>query len=75
MTQHKINLDPAKPHDDASAEDDEWALRMADASIEYDDEDGSEPGEECGRWDNGSLVRSCAKAGTEECDFECPYRV
>jgi len=31
-------------------------------------------GEECGRWRNGSLSRSCSKAGSEECDFECPYR-
>lgn len=36
-------------------------------------EDGSEPGEECGRWSNGHLERFCAKAGSEECDFECPY--
>ena len=39
-----------------------------------DEEDGPEPGEECGRWSNGSLERYCAKGGTEECDFECPYR-
>lgn len=31
-------------------------------------------GEECGRWRNGVLSASCLKAGTEECDFECPYR-
>lgn len=31
-------------------------------------------GEECGRWDNGRLTQSCLKAGSEECDFECPYR-
>lgn len=37
-------------------------------------EDGPEPGEECGRWRNGRLGQFCAKAGTEECDFECPYR-
>lgn len=35
-----------------------------------DDEDGPEPGEECGRWDNGRLTHSCSKAGSEE----CPYR-
>ncbi len=33
-----------------------------------------EPGSECGRWRNGRLGQYCAKAGTEECDFECPYR-
>ena len=31
-------------------------------------------GEECGRWDNGRLTQRCSKAGSEECDFECPYR-
>lgn len=31
-------------------------------------------GDDCGRWRNGSLTSSCAKAGSEECDFECPYR-
>lgn len=44
-------------------------------AIAQDDEDDEpEPGEECGRWDNGRLSRWCRKAGTEECDFECPYR-
>lgn len=40
----------------------------------FDEEDEYDPGEECGRWDNGRLMRSCTKAGSEECDFECPYR-
>lgn len=31
-------------------------------------------GEGCGRWRTGSLTSSCSKAGSEECDFECPYR-
>ncbi|MEY5098592.1 MAG: hypothetical protein RJA36_1311 [Pseudomonadota bacterium] len=30
-------------------------------------------GEECGRWRNGRLDKHCSKAGSEECDFECPY--
>lgn len=30
-------------------------------------------GEECGRWRNGRLDKYCTKAGSEECDFECPY--
>lgn len=38
---------------------------------DFDDED---EGAECGRWSNGRLMRSCTKAGSEECDFECPYR-
>lgn len=41
---------------------------------EDDEEDGYDPGEECGRWDNGRLTHSCSKAGSEECDWECPYR-
>lgn len=39
---------------------------------EFDEEDMA--GEECGRWDNGRLSHSCSKAGSEECDFVCPYR-
>ena len=31
-------------------------------------------GDECGRWVNGKLTKYCSKAGSEECDFECPYR-
>lgn len=31
-------------------------------------------GADCGRWRNGQLSRSCSKAGSEECDFECPHR-
>lgn len=47
-------------HDDPFAWDDE----------EYD------AGEECGRWRNGKLVSvyHCLQAGTEFCDFDCPYR-
>lgn len=37
------------------------------------DEDGPEPGDECGRWNNGKLMQYCTKAGSEECDFECQY--
>lgn len=40
---------------------------------EYGDNDGPEPGDDCGRWDNGRLTRYCTKAGTEECDWDCPY--
>jgi hypothetical protein len=38
-----------------------------------DDEDDYHPGEECGRWDNGRLGPLCSLAGTEWCDWECPY--
>lgn len=37
------------------------------------DEDDYDPGEECGRWVNGRLGPQCSKAGSEECDWECPY--
>jgi hypothetical protein len=46
---------------------------MPDARDDFED-DGPMPGEECGRWSNGRLGQYCAKAGSEECDFECPYR-
>lgn len=55
----------------------EWTQDAIDAEMlrDYDEEeDGPEPGEECGRWRDGALTKSCSKAGTEECDFECPYR-
>lgn len=38
------------------------------------EEDGPDPGAECGRWRNGRLSSQCLKAGSEECDWECPYR-
>lgn len=44
-----------------------WEDDECDAEEEYDF------GEECGRWDNGRLGRYCSKAGSEECDWECPY--
>lgn len=53
----------------------EWTQDEIDADMaDVFDDDGPHPGEECGRWRNGRLSRYCAKAGTEECDFECPYR-
>ena len=37
--------------------------------------DDYDPGEECGRWNNGRLMSyyHCRQAGTEFCDWECPY--
>jgi hypothetical protein len=37
--------------------------------------DGEEyfPGEECGRWRNGSLGDDCLSTGTEYCMFDCPF--
>lgn len=36
---------------------------------DYDD------GQDCGRWDQryGGLAPQCQKAGTEFCEFDCPY--
>ncbi len=63
MTRHG---DPALDEDAAKLE----ALD-ADAGCSLDDLDPW-PGEECGRWSNGRLTRYCSKAGSEECEFECP---
>lgn len=59
-----------------SSEERVWTQEEIDADQHIDEweEDGPEPGEECGRWINGRLGRHCSKAGSEECDFECPYR-
>jgi hypothetical protein len=57
-----------------------WTQEEIDAEVETcgddDDYDGelSYPGEECRRWSNGRLGPYCSKAGSEECDWECPYR-
>lgn len=39
------------------------------------DDDDYDAGEECGRWNNGRLgsYYDCSMAGTEFCDWECPY--
>lgn len=53
----------------------EWTQEEIDEDVGRAIDDGpAYAGEECGRWSNGRLLRYCAKAGTEECDFECPYR-
>lgn len=48
----------------------EWTQDEIDDEMLCDDED--EIGEDCGRWDNGRLMLQCRKAGSEECDWECP---
>lgn len=51
---------------------------MADPFDYHDDDsdavDEEDPGDECGRWDNGKLGGTCMLAGTEFCDFDCPHR-
>lgn len=63
---------PAASNDNAHAP--QFTQEHLDNEMLRDEEDGPDPGEECGRWSNGRLTRSCSKAGSEECDFECPYR-
>jgi hypothetical protein len=47
-----------------------------DAACIHDDDDGDDEeydmSEDCGRWGNGRLLKQCRKAGSEECDWECP---
>lgn len=47
-----------------------------DADRDGDDDDSwiGFTDEDCGRWWNGKLTKSCQLAGTEDCDFECPLR-
>ena len=53
----------------------DWTEEIDATDIrDFEEEDGPDLGEECGRWINGRLTKSCTKAGSEECDFECPYR-
>lgn len=59
-------MSPIAPHDP------EWDDLDHGEDDLGDDEDW--PGGVCGRWDNGRLTGSCALAGTEDCDFECPHR-
>lgn len=41
--------------------------------LEDELEDSFASGDYCGRWVNGRLGKFCSLAGTEECDWECPY--
>lgn len=48
-----------------------------DPEDDGDWEDEYDPGDDCGRWDQnapGGMSKQCRLAGTEFCDFECPYR-
>lgn len=53
---------------------------MQDDIDQYDDDfdqdepiEDEDPGDECGRWINGQLGGLCTLAGTEFCDWDCPY--
>jgi len=39
----------------------------------WDIDDADDPEAVCGRWDNGHLTFGCSMAGTEFCDWNCPY--
>jgi len=41
-----------------------------DEDVFEDEEEDREA--DCGRWDNGRLMKQCRLAGTEWCDWECP---
>ena len=54
--------------------------RFEDDFDDFDEIDEPEeeydPGEDCGRWDQnakGGMSPYCRLAGTEFCDWECPY--
>lgn len=42
--------------------------------IDHDwvDDDENDDGQDCGRWYDGKLNYQCMKAGSEECDWDCP---
>lgn len=44
-----------------------------DMPDEVDDGEEYDDGDDCGRWINGRLGPSCMLAGTEFCDWECPF--
>lgn len=48
-----------------------WEVTDEDLDDPWDDD--YDPGDDCGRWDNGRLAKLCRLAGTEFCDWECPY--
>lgn len=57
-----MSHDPQSPTDAADFDDDE---------CDYEDEDDEF---ECGAWFNGKFdYYHCQLAGTEDCDWECPY--
>lgn len=38
----------------------------------FEEEDAYDATEDCGRWYDGKLNYQCTKAGSEECDWDCP---
>lgn len=56
--------DPALPDEDETCWECDQPFHLCECHV----------GADCGRWRNGHLSSSCSKAGSEECDFECPHR-
>lgn len=50
----------------------EWTPDDIDHEVDDDDDDDFS-GDDCGRWSNGRLTSQCSLAGTEHCDWECPF--
>lgn len=63
---------PTQMDDHWEDHDDQDEAHCLDCGLLHD-ECECHVGAECGRWRNGVLSSSCSKAGSEECDFECPY--
>ncbi len=63
-----------EPHHAASSP---AAPAVTSVPVDYDfdeiNDDEDDVGDACGRWQNGRLGSYCSMAGTEFCDFECPY--
>jgi hypothetical protein len=59
-----------------SANDNRVTQEFIDQQTIVDDDESndeeSDGEEDCGRWSNGLLSAQCRKAGSEECDWECP---
>ncbi len=60
-------------NEEARRELDEYADQYGDDGYDDYDDEPDDPGEECGRWINGALGQQCRLAGSEFCDWECPY--
>lgn len=56
-----------------TTEAEHWDRMLDEAGCDDADDFDEDPGAECGRWSNGRLMAHCSKAGSEECDWECPY--
>lgn len=66
---------PAHAPANGATANENWPQDRIDAEVLSDDdrdEDEDDGGEDCGRWWGGKLIAQCSKAGSEECDWNCP---